>query len=96
MNELMNMICENTNARDNLTPELSTPPAPNAPKKITGVVGLGEMTKRLLLTSVDGRGLAYIKILSIIQDEFPGRSSIHCVRWYASKLNKSGVALPPR
>lgn len=86
-----------------MTPELYSPellPAlaarAQAPARATGKIGLGEMTKNLLMKAVDGRGLPYATILSMIQDEHPGRSSIHCVRWYASKLNKAGAAMPLR
>lgn len=91
MFELLNLVCDQTNARDQNTP----PVVESAPAKKTSP-GIGTMTENLLMKEVNGRGLTYQTILSIIQDEHPGRSSIHCVRWYASKMNKRGIALPSR
>ena len=58
-------------------------------------LGIGAMTENLLTAEVGGKGLTYVQILGHLRAEFgDDRSSIHCVRWYASKLNKAGVAMP--
>ena len=52
---------------------------------------------KLLEMDGNGNGLTYEAILVSLKESFPdAKTSVGCLRWYAAKMTKVGVALPKR